>query len=114
MAEKPVHELKQLVGTTWTAVNRFPIEAGKIAEFAEDNPVYTDTSGEAAAEQGFDDVPAPPTYTMASAFFSCRQETERSPDLGLDLEHTLHGEQTFEYDVTVIDGRLTATLPSRK
>lgn len=102
MPDKSIEELEDLVGTTWTAVERFPIEAGKIAEFAEaikdDNPAYTDSTGETAREQGFDDVPAPPTYERVSSFFQSRQSTDGRPDFGFDNERILHGEQAYEYE----------------
>lgn len=102
MGDRTFEELKeQLEGKTFTAVERFPIEAGKIAEFAEaikeDNPVYLDTTGETAREHGYDDVPAPPTYMMVSSFYQQRQDVEGRPDLGFDLARVLHGEQSFEY-----------------
>lgn len=108
MPDKSIEELEDLVGTTWTAVERFPIEAGKVAEFAEaikeDNPAYTDSTGETASEQGFDDVPAPPTYMMVSSFFQGRQDTGDSPDFGFDNERILHGEQSFEYERVPVAG----------
>lgn len=108
MPEKSIDELKSLIGTTWEAVERFPIEAGKIAEFAEaikeDNPVYTDSTGETARERGYADVPAPPTYMTSSSFFSSRQSTEARPDFGLDRERVLHGEQAYEYERVPVAG----------
>jgi peroxisomal enoyl-CoA hydratase 2 len=109
MVEKSIDELKdEFVGQTFTAVNRFPIEAGKIAEFAEaikeDNPVYFDTTGETAREHGYEDVPAPPTYTMVSSFFQRRQDVGGRPDFGFDLERVLHGEQSFEYERVPVAG----------
>lgn len=109
MVEESIDKLKEeFVGKTYTAVDRFPIEAGKIAEFAEsikeDNPVYIDTTGEIARENGYADVPAPPTYMMASSFFQRRQDVEGRPDLGFDLERVLHGEQSFEYERVPVAG----------
>jgi hypothetical protein len=53
------------------AVDRFPIEAGHIMQFAraigDDNPVYHDAGSAAASEVGA--IVAPPTFMQASAQF---------------------------------------------
>jgi acyl dehydratase len=101
MPTKAMDELEALVGETFQVVDRFPIEAGKIAEFAEatkgDRPLYLDTTGDTARSEGFDDVPAPPTFTMASIFFRDRQDVPGKPDLGFDKSRTLHGEEQYEF-----------------
>lgn len=108
MPEKPLADLEDLVGETYTVVERFPIEAGKIAEFAEaigdDNPLYLDTSGETARQRGYDDVPAPITFPMASSFFKRRQDMGERPDLGFDRTRIVHGEEAFEYDRVPVAG----------
>lgn len=114
MSEHSIERLEEQVGETYTVVERFPIEAGKIAEFAEaikdDDPMFTDTTGETARERGFDDVPVPPTFMMASSFFQARQDVEGQPDLDIDLERALHGEQSFEFErIPVAGDVLSAT-----
>lgn len=108
MPDKSMDELNELVGATFDVVDRFPVEAGKIAEFAEaihdDDPVYRDGTGERAREHGFEDVPAPPTFTMASAFYEERQDVEGRPDVGFDPAKVLHGEQSFEFERTPVAG----------
>lgn len=117
MPSKSLDQLERLVGQRYEVVERFPLERGKIAEFAEairaDDPVYLDTSGETARERGYEDVPAPVTYTMASSFFRERQPAEGRPDVGFDQERIVHGEQAFEFerlpvagDVLSADGEL--------
>jgi hypothetical protein len=53
------------------AVERFPIEAGQILQFAralgDANPIYSDESHAKGTEQG--SILAPPTFTQASAHF---------------------------------------------
>lgn len=75
---------------------RFPIEAGKVAEFAravlEDNPVFFDLG--AAREAGLPGIPAPITFPVICRFF---QRPENEARHGLDMRWTLHGEQEFEY-----------------
>lgn len=74
------------------------VERGRLRFFAksigETDPAFTDR--QAATAAGHRDLPVPPTF-----FFSLELE---SPDpfayvseLGVDLRHVLHGEQTFEY-----------------
>lgn len=74
----------------------FPVEKGKVREFAEaicdDNPVYFDEA--AARKAGFEGIVAPPTFTMVSCFIShdkAREELKRRPGA------SLHGEEEFEY-----------------
>lgn len=74
----------------------FPIERGKVAEFAratfEQNPVFFDETAARAA--GLPGIPAPLTYPVASRFFQGRESEVRH---GLDMRWTLHGEQEFIY-----------------
>lgn len=80
-----------------------PIEPGKIREFArailDDNPIYR--SAKEAASAGFQGIPAPPTYSVVSAFF---QESGSRLDVGLDMRYTLHAEQEYEYHIPVVAG----------
>lgn len=108
MPTKSLAQLESLVGTKFQVVERFPLERGKIAEFAtailEDDPVYLDSSSETARERGFEDVPTPVTFTMASSFFQDRQPTEGRPDIGFDQERVVHGEQSFEFERQPVAG----------
>lgn len=110
MPEKSIEELEEMVGETYTVVERFPLERGKIAEFAEsikeDDPMYTDTTAETARERGYDDVPIPLTYPRVVAFFRARQDTEGRPDLTFDRERGLHGEQSYEYERVPVAGEV--------
>ncbi|MCZ7537559.1 MAG: MaoC family dehydratase N-terminal domain-containing protein [Acidimicrobiia bacterium] len=72
----------------------FPVERGKIHEFANsvlsDDPLHHDL--EAARGAGLPSVVAPPTFPSAAAFFP--DEGVRGPDLkGLDMRFLLHGGQ---------------------
>ena len=88
---------------------RFALEAGKIHEFTaaihDYNPLYRDP--EAAADEGFAAIPAPPTFTVASNHFP-DQALERQGGilgvLGLDLPRVLGGEQSWTYHRTPIAG----------
>lgn len=81
------------------------VERGRLRFFAtsigETDPVFTDL--DAAAAAGHPDLPVPPTF-----FFSLELE---SPDpfgyltqLGVDLRHVLHGEQSFDYHAMAYAG----------
>lgn len=74
------------------------VERGRLRFFAkaigETDPVYTDVTAARAA--GHDDLPVPPTF-----FFGLELE-QPDPfayltDLGVDMRHVLHGEQSFGY-----------------
>lgn len=84
----------------------FPIERGKIHEFAnslqDDNPMYHDEVAAKAA--GLPSVPAPPTYTATSAHFAGGDDGSAIKSLGLDLRFVLHGGQEFEFVRPVFAG----------
>lgn len=75
---------------------RMPVERGKIAEFARatfaTSPVFTDI--EAARQAGFRDVPAPPTFVVASAHF-----VPSDPGLNakIDMKRILAGGAEWEF-----------------
>ena len=88
----------------------FPIEAGKIEEFADaihsDHDVFRDP--EAAAAEGYDAIPAPITFVETYRFERSRLG-EYEPDAYFDNQLALHGAQ--EYDIhrqPVAGDRLTA------
>ncbi len=74
----------------------FPVEAGKVREFAQavlddDNPVYWDVAY--AHSKGLRAPIVPPTFVQASSFWrpANTSATQR------DMRRVLHGEQEFEY-----------------
>ena len=108
---------------------RVTVERGPVTNFAaalkEDNPVYRDP--DAARAAGFDNIPAPPTWSFAMQFWGKFAEGQPDdPTGGTNPMHNvmgelfargglvLHGEQEFEYhrpivvgDVLVGEGRIT-------
>lgn len=90
------------------------VERGQLRLFAkavgETNPVYFDVA--AARAQGLRDLPAPPTFAFSLNLLK--------PDpfayldiLGVDLNHILHGEQSFAYKAPIFAGdtiTITATI----
>lgn len=97
---------KSIIGTELGTVT-FPIEAGKVQEFAKslhfDNPIYYDL--EAARAAGFENIPAPPTYTVVSAHFTDpKEQASLMGSLKLDLSRVLHGGQSWTYHRTPLVG----------
>jgi hypothetical protein len=97
------------------------VERGRLRFFAqsigETDPVYLDL--EAAHAAGHLDLPVPPTF-----FFSLTLERpggfQYLADLGVDLRHILHGEQSFDYyamayagDTLVLHEEITQVVPKR-
>jgi len=99
-----LERLESMVGERVRTVEGFTVESGKVEEFAravgDDDPVYRDP--EVAATRGFDAVPAPLTFVRTTDF--PRYRTGEGVDLGFRHEHTLHGEQAYEYDRPLVVG----------
>ncbi len=90
----------------------FPIERGKIHEFAnsilDDNALYHDE--EAAKAAGLPSVVAPPTFSFASAFFP--RPTSGGPRIeGLDMRFVLHGGQEFIFERPLFAGDVLVSEP---
>lgn len=102
---------QSFVGRTYPATDPYEVGREKIREFAEAvgdaNPAYTDP--EAAKALGHPDVIAPPTFVFAITFRAAGVVL-RDPQLGLDYDRVVHGEQKFAYTRPVGAGdRLTVT-----
>lgn len=102
---------QSFVGRSYPPTPPYEVGREKIREFAEaigdDNPAYTDPA--AARELGHPDVIAPPTFVFAITFRAARQVTQ-DPQLGLDYDRVVHGDQKFSYTRPVRAGdRLTVT-----
>lgn len=93
----------------------FPVERGKIHEFAnsivDDNPLYHDL--EAAEARGLPSVVAPPTFTSASSFFADRSAGGGlgAAAAGLDMRYVLHGAQEFNFERPIFAGDLLTSEP---
>jgi len=79
------------------ATFEFPIERGKIREFADaigdDNPLYRDPIY--ASKSPFGRIIAPPTFTRTHVFW--RSGPSNYEIAGLDQRFVLHGEEEYEY-----------------
>ena len=74
----------------------FPVEAGKVREFAravldDDNPIYWDAAY--ARARGFKAPLVPPTFVQAASFWRPASPAGAEPN----LLRVLHGEQEYEY-----------------
>jgi acyl dehydratase len=99
-----LERLESMVGERVRTVEGFTVEAGKVEEFAravgDDDPIYRDPG--VAIRRGFEAVPAPLTFVRTTDF--PRYRTGERIDLGFRHEHTLHGEQAYEYDRPLVVG----------
>lgn len=109
MPTKPLSKIKTKIGKSKRTVENFEVEAGKVEEFAralrDENPIYRNR--EAARSAGYEDIPAPPTFTRVSYFPRYRPDgidENLGFDLGLQSENVLHGEQEYEYARPLIVG----------
>ncbi|GGR23019.1 MaoC family dehydratase N-terminal domain-containing protein [Streptomyces netropsis] len=89
---------QSFVGRTYPATDPYEVGREKIREFAEAvgdaNPAYLDP--EAAKALGHSDVIAPPTFVFAITFKAAGQVIQ-DPQLGLDYDRVVHGDQKFAY-----------------
>jgi acyl dehydratase len=94
---------QSLVGVSIDTVE-FPVEEGKIREFAiavgDPNPVYRSVA--AARAEGHPAVPAPPTFAIVAAHW--RDQAAMVRQLGLDLRRVVVGEVRWEYLTPVYAG----------
>jgi acyl dehydratase len=91
----------------------FPIERGKIHEFAnsilDDNPLYHDE--EAARAAGLPSVVAPPTFSAASSFFPEKGGRGGPGGAVLDMRFVLHGGQELVYERPLFAGDVLRAEP---
>ncbi len=102
-----------------TGAWKVTVERGPVSQFAaavgDPNPIYRDRR--AARDAGFDDLPAPPTFTFAAGFWGAFTEDQpEDPTGGVNPMHAvmgelhaqgalvLHGEQEFTYHRPVVVG----------
>jgi acyl dehydratase len=75
------------------------VEKGRLRFFAkaigETNPVYIDE--EAAMAAGYESLPVPPTYFFCLQMLDVADPTAWVGEIGVNLQHILHGEQSFDY-----------------
>jgi acyl dehydratase len=78
---------------------RIPVERGKVLELARavhaDDPIYFDRAAARAA--GFDDIPAPLTFSVVAMHWRERDDDRMVEELGLEVARVLHGEAHWTY-----------------
>jgi acyl dehydratase len=83
-----------------------PVRPRHVQDFAravgEDNPVFFDA--EAAEQQGFPNIVAPPTFSTTQIFAVPRDHREQRLGANLDYGRVLHGEQEFIYQRLPVAG----------
>lgn len=91
----------------------FPVERGKIHEFANavlgEHPHYHDE--EAARKAGLPSVVAPPTFAMAAALFAGASGPAPEALAGFDLRYALHGAQEFVFERPLVAGDVLTGEP---
>ena len=109
---------RSIIGKS-TGAWKVTVERGPVSTFAaavgDMNPIYRDRR--AARHAGFDDLPAPPTFTFAAGFWGAFAEDQpEDPTGGTNPMHSvmgalhaqgalvLHGEQEFTYHRTPVVG----------
>lgn len=103
---------QSFVGRSYSPTEPYEVGREKIREFAkaigDDNPAYTDL--DAVKALGHPDVIAPPTFPFVITFAAVGQVVG-DPELGLDYDRVVHGDQKFSYTRPVRAGdRLTVTV----
>ena len=87
-----------VIGTEMPVVTR-DIERGRLRSFAlaigETDPIYSDL--DAAKAAGHPDLPVPPTFLFGLGFGGGADDFKWLADLGVDLRHILHGDESFTY-----------------
>jgi acyl dehydratase len=94
---------RSLVGTVVDEVT-FAVEEGKVREFALaiKDPAARYRDHDAAAAEGFESVPAPPTFTVVAGHY--RDAAVAVNKLGLDITRIVVGEVEWEYERPVLVG----------
>ncbi|MDT3395729.1 MaoC family dehydratase N-terminal domain-containing protein [Streptomyces sp. B1866] len=110
---------QSFVGRSYPPTAPYEVGREKIREFAEaigdTNPAYTDP--EAARALGHPDVIGPPTFVFIITFKAASEQVIRDPELGLDYDRVVHGDQQFAYVRPVRAGdvlTVTCTIDSIK
>lgn len=107
-----VPDLAGMVGTEFDPTTVL-VERGQLRFFAratgQDDPIYHDLNAAHAA--GHRDLPVPPTFLFGLGL--AQPDTfDWLTDLGIDLRHLLHGEQSFTYHAMAYAGDTLTLTPT--
>lgn len=108
MPTRTLNELESMVGSSVRTVEDLRVEWSKIDELSrairDDDPARRDPA--AAADRGFDGLPAPLMYPMTALFE--RYQVNGGPlyafDLGMDQRYKVLGEQAYDYERPMREG----------
>lgn len=96
---------QSLIGRSYPPSEVYEVSRAKIAEFADaigdTSPLSRDV--EAARAAGYPDVIAPPTF-LTIVNLSAIGELVSDPELGLDYDRMVHGDQSFVHERPVRAG----------
>jgi acyl dehydratase len=100
------------IGRSYPPAGVYEVGREKIREFADAigdaHPAYRDAA--AAAELGYPDVIAPPTFAIVVTM-AANNRLIADPELGLDFTRVVHGDQRFGYTRPIRAGdRLASTV----
>jgi acyl dehydratase len=100
------------VGRCFPVAGTYQVAREKIREFADaigdDDEIYRDTN--VARARGYLDVIAPPTFAIIPVL-RAQQALVRDPELGLDYQRMVHGNQSFTHHRPIRAGdELVATV----
>jgi len=107
-SERRKHMVKKELAGKKFGEFEFPVERGKIKEFAsailDTDPVYRDR--EYALQQGFKDILMPVTFPVTFGFHlpSENYVVEMAQEIGMDLGKSVHGEFEVIYERPVCAG----------
>ncbi|GAB6273470.1 MAG: MaoC family dehydratase N-terminal domain-containing protein [Peptococcaceae bacterium] len=104
-------DLQEKLGLEFPAY-KFVVEQGKIREFVQavgdPNPVYVNS--EAARQEGYQNVIAPPTFGVCIEMWGGPGFENLMKELGVNAVRILHAEEEFEYFKEINPGdEITAT-----
>lgn len=88
----------------------YTVERGKIKEFCiaigETDPIYFNL--DEAKKAGYDDIPAPPTFTTVIQFWGYPKIWNDLEAIGIDIKKMLHIKEEYNYLKTIYPGTYKA------
>jgi len=100
---------KEIVGKKLDQYS-YTVERGKIREFClalgETDPVYFDVAE--AKKAGYEDIPAPMTFTTVIQFWGYPKIWQDMQALGIDITKLLHMKEEYKYLKTIYPGKYFA------
>ena len=90
------------------------VERGKIKEIClaigDENQIFFDK--DVAKASGYEDTPAPLTFTTVMNFWGYPEVWDRMKEIGVDIKRLLHGKEEYEYFAPIYPGDLLTGVVS--